>query len=285
MVLSYFGRSETQGDIAAVVKPYNDDKNVTAEELVSYANSIGYNARIIEGGDINLLKSFVANGLPIIAERWLDSSSDGEIGHFQVVMGYNQTELEFFDSLQGENVKESLADFDQGWKVFNRHFVAFWPSDKEATVKTLLGARWDETVMLQKALAVAQAEAKTDATDKFAWFNTGTNQVKLGNAAAAVAAYDTATALNLPARMLWYQFGIYEANMAVGNYDKVIQLTNKTIVTGGLEENHDWRGLAYSALGNQYAARRDFNLALQYNENYQAAEDALQKIDALSSSP
>jgi len=285
MVLSYFGRSETQGDIAAVIKPYDDDKNVTAEELVSYANSLGYSARIIEGGDVNLLKAFVANGFPVIAERWLDSGSDGEIGHFQVVMGYNQTELEFFDSLQGENVKEAISHFDEGWKVFNRHFVTLWPSAKESVVKTLLGARWDETTMLHKALAVAQAETKADATDKFAWFNVGTNEVKLGNPATAVAAYDTATALNLPARMLWYQFGIYEANVAVGNYEKVIQLTNETIVTSGLEENHYWRGLAYSAMGNQNAARRDFNRALQYNQNYQAAEDALQKIDALSYSP
>ena len=285
MVLSYFGRSETQGDIAAVIKPYDDDKNVTPEELVSYANAIGYNARIIEGGDLNLLKSFVANGLPVIVERWLDSGSDGEIGHFQVVMGYTQNQLEFYDSLQGENIKESMTSFGEGWKVFNRHFVAFWPSEKETAVKTLLGARWDETVMLQKALAVAQAEVKADEGDQFAWFNLGTNQVKLGNAAAAVDAFDTATSLKLPTRMLWYQFGIYEANLAVGNYEKVIRLTNNTIVTGGLEENHYWRGLAYSAMGNQNAARRDFNRALQYNENFQAAEDALQKIDTLSYSP
>ena len=282
MVLSYFGRSETQQDIAAVIKPYGDDKNVTAEELVTYAKSLGYNARIIEGADINLLKTFVANGLPVIAERWLDSGSDGEMGHFQVVMGYDQTHLEFFDSLQGENVKESMMSFDEGWQVFNRHFIAFWPVAKDATVKSILGMRWDETAMLQSALAVAQAEVKADASDKFAWFNIGTNQVKLGNDTAAVEAYDQATALNLPTRMLWYQYGIYEANLAVGNYEKVIQLTNETLVTGGLEENHYWRGLAYAALGNQTAARKDFTRALQFNENYQAAEVELERIESLS---
>lgn len=285
MVLSYFGRAETQQDIAAVIKPYNEDKNVTAEELIAYAQSIGYNARVIEGGDINLLKAFVANGLPVIAERWLPETSDGPIGHFQVVMGYDQSQIHFFDSLQGQNIKEGFASFDEGWQVFNRHFIAFWPASKESTVKTLLGARWDEKVMLQKALATAQAEAKSNPDDKFAWFNVGTNQIKLGNASAAVEAYDKAEALQLPARMLWYQFGIYEANLAIGNYEAVIALTTDTINTTGLEENHYWRGLAYSAMGNQTAARRDFTRALQYNENYQPAQDALQQLNNMAYSP
>ena len=119
-------------------------------------------------------------------------------------------------------------------------------------------------------------QAAANPQDKFAQFNIGTSLLKLGDAAGAVQAYQTARELKLPWRMLWYQFGLYEANFAQGNYDNLVKVTSEILkVKAGLEESYYWRGKAQAALGNADAARQDFQQALQYRENYQEAQTAL----------
>jgi hypothetical protein len=279
MLLSYFGHPDTQQDIARVIKPFNDDKNVGSDELLRYATAAGYRARVVVGGNTNQLKALVASGLPVIVETWFIPEPNDEMGHYQLLVGYdgvNGDTLRFFDSYHGPNVQHSVAEFDPLWRVFNRLFIVAWQEEQEEQVKAILGAQWDETEMLKQALATAQAEAEADPQDKFAWFNIGTNALKLGDAAGAVEAYKTADALKLPWRMLWYQFGLYEAHFAQGNYAEVIKLANRTLkVQRGLEESYYWRGKAYAAQGRTQSARQDFQRALENNSGYVAAQEAL----------
>lgn len=71
MNLSYFGRSETQADAATVLKPDPDDKNVSPDEMVAYARSLGFEAIYRVGGDMELLKRLLSYGIPVITEVWL----------------------------------------------------------------------------------------------------------------------------------------------------------------------------------------------------------------------
>ena len=277
MMLSYYGQTDTtQQVIAKQIKPFKDDKNTSPEELVSYAASVGYRARIIQGGDITLLKTLIANKFPVIVETWFIPEPDDEMGHYQLLVGYEDDVLRFYDSYHGPNIKHPSAELDALWKVFNRLAIVVWPEGQDEQMKAVLGARWDEQTMLQSALATAQAEAAADPQDKFAQFNIGTSLLKLGDTAGAVQAYQNARTMKLPWRMLWYQFGLYEANFAQGNYEDVIKITSETLkVKAGLEESYYWRGVAKAAMGNNDAARQDLQQALQYRENYEAAQTAL----------
>lgn len=276
MLLSYFGGTDTQGDIARVIKPFKDDKNVSPTELLGYVTSAGYRARIFVGGDTDQLKALVAAGLPVIVETWFIPEPNDEMGHYQLLVGYEGDTLNFFDSYHGPNVQHSVAEFDPLWRVFNRLFIVAWREDQEATVQAILGAQWDESTMLQYALASAQADAAANPQDKFAWFNIGTSALQLGDMTTAVEAYKRADTLKLPWRMLWYQFGMYEAHFEMGNYAEVIKLANRTLrVQRGLEESYYWRGKAYAAQGRNASARQDFRRALENNSGFSAAQEAL----------
>ena len=87
---------------------------------------------------------------------------------------------------------------------------------------------------------------------------------------------DTLERLGLPYRMLWYQFDIYEVYLAQGRYQELIELTTAVLdATSGLEELYYYRGLAYQALGEDDAARTDFEAALDYNPAFEPARAGL----------
>lgn len=276
MLLSYFGRTETQRHAARFLKPDREDKNVSPDELAAYARSLGLEARVIAGGDLNLIRTFVANGLPVIVETWFIPEPNDEMGHYQLVIGYDEDELIFYDSYQGPDVRAPIAQFDPLWKVFNRTMLVAYTAPTRLLVEAILGERADERMMYEHALAQAQAEVAADPRDKFAWFNVGTNLLALGDVAGAADAFDKARALKLPWRMLWYQFGPYVAYFELGRYADVIELATATLRrTKNLEESLYWRGRAYAAIGNVKAARADFQAALRFNPHYAAAREAL----------
>lgn len=276
MLLSYFGRRETQHHAARFLKPDREDKNVSPDELAAYAQSLGFEARVVAGGDLNLIRTFVANGLPVIVETWFVPEPNDEMGHYQLVIGYDEDELIFYDSYQGPDVRAPVVQFDPLWKVFNRTMMVAYTAPISPLVEAILGERADERVMYERALAQAQAEAAADPRDKFAWFNIGTNLLALGDSAGAADAFDEARALKLPWRMMWYQFGPYVAYFKQGRYADVIALANATLRrVRNLEESLYWRGRALAAIGNVKAARADFQAALRFNPHYAAAREAL----------
>lgn len=281
MLLSRFGHTKTQREAAAFLKPDREDKNVSPDELVAYAQSQGYEARVIVGGDLNMIRTFVANGLPVIVETWFIPEPNDEMGHYQLVIGYDEDELIFYDSYQGPDVRETFAQVEPLWKVFNRTAVVVWTSELTPLVDAILGERADERVMYRRALEQALAEVAADPKDKFAWFNVGTNQLALGNYPAAAEAFDTARQLKLPWRMMWYQFGPYVAYFELGRYADVIELATLTLRrVKNLEESLYWRGRAYAEVGNAKAARADFEAALRYNRHFTLAREALNAMGA-----
>jgi tetratricopeptide (TPR) repeat protein len=123
------------------------------------------------------------------------------------------------------------------------------------------------------------AYAKCADGQTFAWFDAGTSLVDLGRHDEAAAAYDQARTLGLHWRMLWYQFGPYEAYYTVGRYEEVIALADATLATANnLEESYYWRGRARLAMGDASGARADFEAALRYHENWVPAAEALAQL-------
>ncbi len=118
MALSYFGIHESQAALGQDLRPYqnsqgdNDDKNVSLDELVQEAKKFGLLAYHRPNGSMQLLKQFVANGLPVIIDTNMTTSDD--IGHYRVVKGYDDTSGVIIqdDSMQGHNVRFSYADMN-----------------------------------------------------------------------------------------------------------------------------------------------------------------------------
>lgn len=282
MNLSYYGRPETQVEAAQFLKPNQEDKNVGPDELAVYARSLGFEAISRVNGDFDLLKRLLSNGLPVIVEFWLDPEDNGGLGHYRLFTRYDEAGGYFVaeDSLNGSGIQVSMADFDPFWQLFNRTYIVLYPPDQTALVHAILGQDMIDQTMYQEALTTAQTEAKNDPANAYAWFNIGTNYARLGQPKLAASAFDEARRLGLPYRMLWYQFDIFEAYLAVGRYQDVIDLTSATLkATGGLEEPYYYRGLAQQATGQTEAAARDFRAALEYNPNFRLATEALAAVE------
>jgi tetratricopeptide (TPR) repeat protein len=103
----------------------------------------------------------------------------------------------------------------------------------------------------------------------------------LGNFPAAAAAFDQARQLNLPWRMLWYQFEPFRAYYETERISDLTALINSNLQTlgnGFVEETHYWQGKAYEAQGDTLQAQNAYRQAIQQNARYQAAIDALEQV-------
>jgi hypothetical protein len=294
MALSYWGREETQRQAAPVLKPDPEDKNVSPGEMVRYVRSLGLDVVVRVDGDLRLLKHLIASEFPVIVETWYVRDAQDQLGHYRLIVGYNDVEEEFltYDSLHGPDLPIGYQELDELWRVFNRTYLVIYPPEREAALAEVLGPEIDRQVALEAALETAQREADNppadcvayaDCTDAetFAWFNVGSSLTALGRYEEAAAAFDQARTLGLHFRMLWYQFGPYQAYHAVGRYEEVIALANATLATTtNLEESYYWRGRAKLALGDVEGARADFEAALRYHEGWQPAQEALEALES-----
>ena len=278
MALQYFGKTDLQAQIAAFTKPNPDDRNVRPDELTTYADSVGLKTTIRVNGTIDRLKLILSNNLPVIVETAFVKQPQGWMGHYRLLIGYDDSLREFntMDSYDGPNVKISFDDLDNEWRAFNRVYLVIY-SDQQATlVRSLLADTLDDQAMFAQAAARARAEIADDPKDAFAQFNLGSSLVGMKRYADAATAFDKARALNLPWRMMWYQFDPYVAYLHVGRNDEVIALANSLLrATDDLEESHYYKGLALRALGRPAEARAEFQAALKWNKNYKDAQDAL----------
>jgi tetratricopeptide (TPR) repeat protein len=297
MVLNYFGPTASQADVGGVVKPIREDANVSPWELAAYANEQSpLTADYFAGGDIDLLQRLIAAGFPVIVEKgYMPSERLGWMGHYLTLIGYDDSQQTFtaLDSYLGPWDSSGLSvpydDLLLYWEQFNYTFLIVYPPEENSQVAALLGSDMlDRETMWRQAGQRAQTAVSAEPDNAFAWFNLGTNLTRLGGLTGsrlyfdnAAAAYDQARSIGLPWRMLWYQFDIYEAYLAVGRYEDVITLANITVSGAGdriIEESFLYRGHAYLAQGNAAQARLDYRQALALNPNFAAAQTALNAV-------
>lgn len=292
MALSYFGWSYGQQRAASFLKPTIEDKNVSPAEMVEFVNASqtelpGVQAMWRFGGTLDVLKRLIAAGFPVVVESGYDVEDLGWMGHYETVVAYDdetQT-IWVYDSYlgigSGYGRTYSYQEFDGWWRHFNRTFLVLFPLDRTDELRAALGAYVDVAWTASTALDTALQEAAADQSDAWAWFNAGVSAAKLGNYYDAASYFDLAFALGLPFRVTWYHFAPYEAYYNVGRTDDVIALADNTeSTTVYVEETYYWRGMAYAAQGRTGEALSQFALAIDYNRNFDAAEDARARVEA-----
>jgi len=299
MTLSYFGLFLTQDETAAVLKPNPEDRNVSPYEMAAYVNEqTPYQAINRVNGRIDTLKQFVANGIPVIVEigieppgeyRWL-----GWYGHYLLVVAYDDANEQFYvyDSWFGtsdvplENADRNgrnltYAEVEEYWPQFNRNYIAVYQPEQAKTVARIVGEDMDDATMWTKSLVQAQADAAADPKNAFYWFNLGTSYNVNGEYGRASTAFDQARAIGLPWRMLWYQFGPYEAYYEVGRYEDIILLADVTLKDRPyFEESFYYKGLALAATGETAAAEDNLEKAAAFNPNFDLAAVALAEMNS-----
>ncbi len=325
MALTYVGWKGEPGNTAALrdqigaaIKPGVDDPtlnfidrsqtdvNVMPYEMVDYVNNnTSMRAIMRYGGTVDLLKSLIAAGFPVIAEKGIYQTLPPEntmqwAGHYAFTTGYDDTTGDFIyqDSYtpkenipseqQGKNVRASYTEYYSDWRAFNYVFIVVYQPEREAELYQVLGNWADESWAIQNALDTANQEAitLTGIDQFFAWFNKGTSyglQTDYGQSALAYdqafTLYSALTEKDRPYRIMFYQTGPYKAYFYTSRFQDVINLADKTETTlynhRVLEETLYWRGLAEANIGLYDAAYADMRKALQYHPGFQPALDAL----------
>ena len=302
MALSYWGWEGDQRDTAAYLKPNPRDKNVMAYELANYVEEkTPLDVIVRYGGDIELVKRFIAAGYPVLIEKGLDSRKSGWIGHYQVLAGYDDSQQQFFaydsyegDFSNGQTLHEPYQEIENYWRHFNHLYLIIYPPDRQGEVIAILGPQWDETSNLLHSAEKASREIYSlkDREQFFAWYNRGTSLMLLRDYGGAASAYDEAfkiyaalEASSRPWRIFWYQTGPYFAYYYSARYYDVLNLATQTIDNAGgepaIEESFYWRGLAKEALGDVSGAIEDFRTSLEYHP---AFEPSIYQLDQLGAS-
>ena len=291
MYLSYFGPAPEQAEVAAVLKPNWDDKNVNPEEMAAFARSQGLQALVRVGGDAEKLRLLLSNGVPVLVETWLELEPGNGMGHYRLLVGYDDASQMWtaYDSYVSagvdaskpyQGIRLSYDEVDRLWAVFNRTYILVYSDETAPVILSILGPDATDELMWQRALQQAQTEVEKDPADPFAWFNLGTDLVALGRFEEAAAAYDQARLIGLPWRMLWYQFGPFRAYYETGRTQELVALADATIATeGNVEEVYYWKGLGLAAQGDVGGARQAWQRAVELNPNYTEAVAALAETD------
>ena len=291
LYLRYYGWEGNQDDIARVVKPLSEDRNVNPEELVYYVRThTGWlNAEFRVGGDIQLLKQLIAAGFPVMIEEsfyfetpyW--PNDDLWAAHYLLLTGYDESAQTFTgqDSFHGPDQVISADKLDGYWQIFNRVYLLVYPPAQEATLKSILGDNWDPDLNRQHALEVSQAETQSQPKNAYAWFNLGSNLVYFERYGEAASAYDTARQLGLYQRMLRYQFGPFFAYFHAAMTTELLTVTEYALErTPNSEEALLWHGWAEFRMGKKLEAAADWKKALEYHPGYQDAQYALDFLAA-----
>jgi hypothetical protein len=302
MALTFWGWDGNRDVIGEYVKPEDKDKNVMPYELQDFVETQteGMTALTRNGGDIEVIKSLIAAGFPVLTEKgYYERDYTGKLGwmgHYQFINGYDDARQAF--TVQDTYIpggKDHRLPYDElieGWRSFNYLFMVVYPVERGEEVQRLLGPWADPVWANNHALEKAQAEAAslTGIDQFFAWFNQGTSHTNLQQYPDAAAAYDQAFALynNLtddyqrPYRIMWYQTWPYWAYYYSGRYQDVINLANTTLIDTisepVLEESFYWRALAREALGDTQGAIDDLREAVRLNPNFGAGWEQLNRL-------
>jgi hypothetical protein len=135
MALSYWGWSGDQRDTAAIMKPLPTDKNVMPYEVVDYVEEqTELKVLVRVGGNITMIKNFIAAGFPVMIEKGLDDPKKGWMGHYQLLAGFNESQEQFnaYDSFTGDfdngkTLPVPYTEIDEYWRHFNNTFFIYYP--------------------------------------------------------------------------------------------------------------------------------------------------------------
>jgi tetratricopeptide (TPR) repeat protein len=277
--LSYFEITKTQQELGPVFRPNAGDKHVEAPQIVRFFPDYGLNARLFEGGSIEVVKQLISARIPVITAQWLDFGEP--IGHYRVVRGYDDARGGFLvnDSMIGADVFYPYQEFEQLWRAFNYRYIPVYRSADEFKVMSLIGEDTDRQKNLERTTRLFRDLAEKNPNDNYFQFSTGTNLFELGRYGEAVAAYEKAAAIGLPPKMLWYQFWPVAAYNEVGKHQEALDLAGRQLASAPVfGEMRYERGRAYEAMGNASAAIGEHRKALEDDATLSQAREALARL-------
>jgi len=291
MALREFGWQGDQYQIAKIIKPVDQDRNVNPDELRYYvlheAGWLGAESRV--AGDLDLIKRLLAANYPVIIEEQSTLAPQDANGpnddrwdaHYLLITGYDDqaSVVTAQDSYYGADKKIPYDKLLADWKPFNYLYMVIYNKDKdEAEVKSILGENWDPDQNRQNALEISQADVTADPNDAFGWFNLGSSLVYFERYKEAAEAFDKAFTIGLPQRMTRYQFFPFFAYYNADRIDYLLTLTENTYkpIPGNYsEEALLWHGYALQREGDFNGALADWNKALKVHPNFCDAEQAI----------
>ena len=285
MTLRFYKINESQEKIGNALRPYqipggnNDDKSVTLEEMANYSKQFGLIPYHRPMGDPELVKQFIANNIPVIVRTW--TKPDEDIGHYRVIKGYDDLTKTFLqdDSLQNKNLIYTYSDFNQLWEKFNYEFLVLVPKDKQVLAQQILGENKDEIAAWQSAVDNSLTQLQKNPDDIYSRFNLSVAYHHTGEYEKSVNEFEKVEN-QLSFRTLWYQIEPIEAYYELGNYDKVLQITDRILnnQNRAFSELYILRGKIYQSRGQTELARQEFQNAVFYNSNLNEAQVLLNSI-------
>jgi tetratricopeptide (TPR) repeat protein len=297
--LKYWGVQTDQDQIASVIHQLPDDRNVSLEEMRDYVLAQTQLKAILRfGGDFDLFRRLVSQGFPVMLERGFYTASTNEwMGHYGLVTGYDQNAATIHvpDTYLGStNFKE--ADLERLWMHFAYAYLLVYPADQEAAIQNILGQQWDEAENANHTMQLMREKAQEDYADIhaedsfFAKFGLGVAAILSQDPSEASLAFDDAfsayaqlPAYKRPFRVMWYQFGPYEAYYAKDRFQDCVNLAQNTLAnssSSGLEESWYWRGKCTQALGDKNSAAFFYQKALEWHPGWKLAQEALQALES-----
>ncbi len=286
MALSYYGINVTQQELGEQLRPYqnpqgdNDDKSVTLEEVAKKAEEYDLLAYRRPNGNIDIIKLFIANDIPVIARTWL--KVDDDIGHYRIIKGYDDSrgELVQDDSLQGKNLWYKYDDFNAIWKKFNFEYLVLVPKEKEQIAQEILGDDAEFEKSWERAVENIQKELNQNSTDTDMRFNLSVALYNIGEYEKSVEEFEKVET-SLSKRTLWYQIEPIKSYYELNDYERVFEITDNILNNGNkaFSELYVLRGDIYKKQGNIEAAREEYEKAVFYNKNLKEAHNALNSIN------
>ena len=272
MALSYYGVYISQQTLGQQLRPYqnpqgnNDDKSVTLAELAKKSEELGFIPYHRPAGDIEIIKKFIAQDMPVITRTWLHPGED--IGHFRVVKGFDENARILIqdDSLQGANLYYSYGEFLDLWHAFNYEFLVLVPIEKKEVAESILYDLTDKHIAWQKALAIADQDLSRQPNDIYAQFNRSVALYYLERYQESIHSFETVQP-RLPSRMLWYQLEPVLAYYQLQNFDKVIQISDSILrnQNRAYSELYYLKGKIFEQRNQIAEAQEEFRLADFYN--------------------
>ncbi len=285
MALSFFDIFVSQQELGNELRPWqstsgdNDDKSVTLEELEAKAKDYGFLTYHRPNGDIKLIKSFIAEDIPVVMRTLLEEGND--IGHYRVVFGYDDTTGHVIqnDSLQGKGLYYTYDELLALWKPYGYEYLVLVPEAKQAIAERILGENVEVNLAWQNAVINLQKEVAANPNDLDLAMSLSVAYYHVGNYEKSIEVFEQIEP-RLPFRTLWYQIEPLKSYQELRRYDEVLPRIENVLTNHNraYSELYQMRGEIYLDQGRVSEAREQFELAIYYNENYEPARESLQRL-------
>ena len=292
MALRFWGWEGTQQTTEEVLKPFIKDRNVMPYEMLDFVQTqTQLNGIVRYGGDIDLVRKLVAAGFPVVFERGYVNRSEGWMGHYGLIVGYDDVnrEVTIPDTYLGLT-KLGYDDLEMWWAQFDFIYLVVFPNDRAQEVYDILGPQMDAEYNKQYTLDKVNARLYEQKERElfFAWYSRGSILVEMNDYWGAADSFDEAFKIyatlpeeERPWRMLWYQTGPYYSYYYMMRYQDLYNLADQQLKRAeepALPETWVWKGRAEVKLGLREQAIESFKQALVWHPDWWVAINELNNL-------